>query len=588
MPCRSPGGHRITRVLVVVDEKMVRRSVIRILTQAGFECDEASNTLEGTALLVTSAAYEAAVCEIGMPEHPGLDFARRLRADHPDIAIVVLAAEDAPESASAAFEVGAFGHVTKLFSSNALMVALSGSLRRRELELARKAQNRNGGREIMRSIALTGLIRDVECQGAAVETDPVEIIERLSKTVSLRDEETGCHIERMSRYAACLATRVGFSGLTADEFRIAAAMHDVGKIGVADSILLKPSWLEPDELAAMRRHAMIGYRLLAGSTGPVMKAAARIAAGHHEWWDGSGYPLGLCGQAISEEARITAVADVLDALTSERVYKSPQGMDEAMEVMTSLRGRQFEPRLIDALLDSLDEIRDIRFHYQDRSPEERIRVFIVDGDEIAAAALGRVLASHGNVRVIGSARTASEAIGAVQGFPPDVILMDRDLPDGSGVQTTAAIKGLVPDVGVVMLTGWDDHDTLTRAVTAGCSGFVRKHETSEVLLAAIVSAHHGEMPETFGELPDVLARLGRTNRGIGVELSPREVEVLEYIAAGATDEVLASDLYISVDTVRNHVQNILYKLDAHSKLEAVATAVQEGILVRTTSGLRGR
>ena len=250
--------------------------------------------------------------------------------------------------------------------------------------------------------------------------------------------------------------------------------------------------------------------------------------------------------------------------------------------------RQFEPRLVDAFFECLDEIRAIRLRYPDEDRDDRIRVFIVDDHEIFVESLGRLLAIHPNVRLAGSARTAAEAIKVVQAYTPDVILMDFDLPDGNGADTTETIKSIMPEVKVVMLTSWSDHETLSRAVTAGCSGFVSKGESGETLMAAIVAAHHGEIPEKFVELRGVLGRLQRTNRGIGADLNPRELEVLELMAAGATNKVLASELYISVNTVRNHVQNIFYKLDVHSKLEAVATAVQEGILTRTASGLHRR
>ena len=252
------------RVLVVDDESVVRSSVARILVRAGFDCDEASSSVEAVALLKTCDAYEAALCDICMPGESGLDLARRVVADHPDIAIVMMTGQDDPKIATTAFEIGAFGYVTKPFTSNEILIALSGALRRRELEQMRTARNRAGGREITRSRALTGLVNEIECQGHSESIDSVEMIERLSRAVSLRDEETGRHIERMSRYAACLAARVGFSSLTPEEFRLAAALHDVGKIGVSDTILLKPGWLEPDELAAMRRHPEIGYRLLVG------------------------------------------------------------------------------------------------------------------------------------------------------------------------------------------------------------------------------------------------------------------------------------------------------------------------------------
>ena len=170
----------------------------------------------------------------------------------------------------------------------------------------------------------------------------------------------------MSRCSAVLAEVVGFTRLTADDVRLATALHDVGKIGVPDGVLLKPGTLSTEEHSTMQRHAQIGYRLLAGSQSELVGAAADIALSHHEWWDGGGYPRGLRGTEIPEEARIAAITDVFDALTSDRAYRPAVGFDEALGVMTELRGRQFEPRLLDAFLDSMDAIVSIRDAYPDR------------------------------------------------------------------------------------------------------------------------------------------------------------------------------------------------------------------------------
>ena len=138
----------MTKVLVVEDEEMVRKSVMRILVRSGFECDEAADGAEATRLLDVSDEYAAALCDIRMPGESGLHLARRLAADHPDIAVVMMTGEDDPETANEAFEIGAFGYLTKPFTANGILIALSAALRRRELEQLRVAQNRNGGREI--------------------------------------------------------------------------------------------------------------------------------------------------------------------------------------------------------------------------------------------------------------------------------------------------------------------------------------------------------------------------------------------------------------------------------------------------------
>jgi response regulator RpfG family c-di-GMP phosphodiesterase/DNA-binding CsgD family transcriptional regulator len=383
----------------------------------------------------------------------------------------------------------------------------------------------------------------------------------------------------MSRYAVVLAEAVGFTGLSLEDLRLATALHDVGKIGVPDGILLKPGPLSPDEYTAMQRHAQIGFQLLAGSTSELLQIAADIALLHHEWWDGSGYPRGLQGTEIPEEARIAAVTDVFDALTSNRVYRPSISFDEAIAVMSELRGRQFEPRLLDAFFDSMDEIASIRGAYPDlEDVQERIRVLVVDDHEIFAHSLVRLLGTRPELKVVGTAGTVSEAVSAASAYEPDVILMDFELPDGDGPQATEQIKALTPSVKVIMLTARTDDQALVRAIAAGCSGFVKKEEAVDVLLEAILAAHDGETVAAPKDLVPLLRQLRPTHRGLGADLTPRELEVLGLITAGLVNKEIAQQLGLSLNTVRNHAQNILYKLQAHSKLEAVATAVREGII----------
>jgi putative two-component system response regulator len=217
---------------------------------------------------------------------------------------------------------------------------------------------------IARMRVLSGVLDGLDDAGASLDGDR-EIIERLSRAVSLRDEETGRHIERMSRYAVVLAEAVGYVGLPLDELRLATALHDVGKIGVPDVILLKPGALSDDETAVMQRHAQIGYQLLIASKSPLLRTAAEIAFTHHEWWDGGGYPRGLRRDEIVEEGRIAAVADVFDAITSNRVYHLPVAFGDAAVIMDEGRGRQFEPRLLDAFLGSMDQLASIREAFPD-------------------------------------------------------------------------------------------------------------------------------------------------------------------------------------------------------------------------------
>ena len=187
-----------------------------------------------------------------------------------------------------------------------------------------------------------------------------ETILRLSKAAEFRDPETGDHIQRMAHYSWMIAVSMG---LPLDQQQIlleAAPMHDVGKVGIPDNILLKPGKLDPEEFEVMKQHPVIGHQILADSTSPLLQMAAQIALSHHEKFDGSGYPLGLKGSAIPLVGRIVAVADVFDALTSVRPYKPAWEMDRAVEFLREQSGRHFDPECVDAFLSQMDEIRAVR------------------------------------------------------------------------------------------------------------------------------------------------------------------------------------------------------------------------------------
>jgi PAS domain S-box-containing protein len=206
---------------------------------------------------------------------------------------------------------------------------------------------------------LQGLMYDVSAEKeaqASLRRSREETIRRLSRAVEFRDDETGAHIERVSRYCELIAARLGLEPQLCEQLRIASPMHDVGKIGVADSILLKPGPLDADERAEMQRHAEVGYRVLAGSGAELLDLAASIAWTHHERFDGSGYPRALAGEEIPLEGRIAAVADVFDALTSHRIYRPAFSCPEAFAMMRAERDSHFDPRVLDVFLEAEREI----------------------------------------------------------------------------------------------------------------------------------------------------------------------------------------------------------------------------------------
>lgn len=211
-----------------------------------------------------------------------------------------------------------------------------GASRHRELE--REIENRS--HELRRALS-------------ELEIAQAETVRRLSMAVEFRDEDTGAHIERIGRFATLLAVQVGMESEWCARMSHAAPLHDVGKVAIPDAILLKPGRLTADERAIVETHAEEGHRLLRGSSSSILDLAATIALSHHEKWDGSGYPRGLEGESIPMEGRIVAVADVFDALTSDRVYRKAFTVEEAVEMMMEQRGRHFDPVLLDAFMEVL-------------------------------------------------------------------------------------------------------------------------------------------------------------------------------------------------------------------------------------------
>ncbi len=181
-----------------------------------------------------------------------------------------------------------------------------------------------------------------------------ETVRRLSMAVEFRDEDTGAHIERIGRFSTLLAEQAGLDGELCERLGYAAPLHDVGKVAIPDAILLKPGPLTAEERAIVETHAEEGHRLLRGSSSSILDMAATIALSHHEKWDGSGYPRGLAGEEIPIEGRIVAIADVFDALTTDRVYRSAYTLEQAVKLLREQRGRHFDPVLLDTFLEVLD------------------------------------------------------------------------------------------------------------------------------------------------------------------------------------------------------------------------------------------
>jgi len=202
--------------------------------------------------------------------------------------------------------------------------------------------------------------KDLEDVNKALQAAYLDTIYRLSLAAEYKDEDTGEHIMRMGRFSALLAEKYGLPSEDVQQILYAAPMHDVGKIGIPDSILMKPGKLTHAEFEVMKTHTTIGAKLLANSKAAILRVAEQIALHHHERWDGKGYPFGLSKKETPLVGRIVGLFDVFDALTSRRPYKDPYPIDVAISIIQEGQGKQFDPDLVDIFLDNLDTIREIK------------------------------------------------------------------------------------------------------------------------------------------------------------------------------------------------------------------------------------
>lgn len=294
------------------------------------------------------------VVDYMMPGIDGLEFIRRIRAlrDHDDLPVLMVTANSERSTRYEALELGANDFLTKPIDPHEFEPRVRNMLKLREAHLATRDR-------------AARLAEAVRVATAEIHARERETITRLARAAEFRDPETGAHIQRMAHYSALIAKRMNLGSLYADEILQAAPMHDVGKLGIPDYILLKAGRLTPDEFAVMKRHPSIGYDILKDSSSSVVQMGAVIALSHHEKFDGSGYPNALNGNAIPLEGRIVAVADVFDALTSARPYKSAWSLDRAIAFLRQGRGTHFDPDCVDAFLRSWKDVVEVRKQFQD-------------------------------------------------------------------------------------------------------------------------------------------------------------------------------------------------------------------------------
>ena len=352
--------HNCTQLLVVDDEPVVRDLLSRWLRDAGYSCTTASSAAAAWAHL-QEHHVDLATLDITMPGGSGLDLLDQIRKSQPDTAAIMLTAEGDTAKAIRALTAGAYGYLIKPIERQELLIQVKKALEQRSLVIEKREYTQD----------LENKVRE---QTRVIRKAHEETIHRLVTASMYRDEETGAHIRRVGMYSALMAEALGWSHDDVERIRMAAPMHDIGKIGIPDAILQKPGALTPEEFEVMKRHTIIGAEMLAGSESSVLELGRTIALSHHERWDGKGYPLGLAGDNIPESARIVGIVDVYDALTHDRVYRSALSEGKAIGIIENGLGTHFDPCLLRLFLSLLPEMRRIgRESPDDLSQAERLR-----------------------------------------------------------------------------------------------------------------------------------------------------------------------------------------------------------------------
>ncbi len=324
---------RDIHILVVDDEEIIREMLQETIEYAGYDCVIAADGAQALGML-DEKPVDVIITDIKMPGISGIELLREAKKRH-DVDVIVMTGFIEDFTYEMIIELGASDFIGKPFRNKELIVRLKRVLRERNL----LRERRRAHRELRESY--------------------LDTIKRLAVAAEYRDEETGDHIHRISRYCALISEELGLPAQMIQNIRYASPMHDIGKIGIPDRILLKEGKLTPEEFEIMKTHTTIGASILANSNAEILQFAERIAISHHERWDGGGYPMGVAGDKIPITGRIVGLADVFDALTSERPYKEPYPLDVALEMIRRGAGGHFDPEVAKAFLARRDGIKEI-------------------------------------------------------------------------------------------------------------------------------------------------------------------------------------------------------------------------------------
>jgi putative nucleotidyltransferase with HDIG domain len=331
----------LARVLVLDDERQVRECILRQLTTSGYDAASAADS--GNALhMLRSGFFDMVVCDLCMPGTGGIEFLREASASHPDTGVILMSGSHNLPLAVEAMRLGALDYISKPFTAEQIARTVAGALAR----LRERAERQLYLKRLEVSLLEHGVEWSQALSSPAQATEST--LNALVAALDAREHETEAHSRRVADYALHLAEVMGIASEQRRDIRKGALLHDIGKIGISDRILLKPGKLTPDEWVEMRKHPEIGYWILMGSH--ELRTASEIVIAHHERWDGNGYPNRLRGTNIPLGARIFSVVDTFDALTSNRPYHRSESYESARKEIETNAGTQFDPMVVEHFL----------------------------------------------------------------------------------------------------------------------------------------------------------------------------------------------------------------------------------------------